>query len=196
MYHFVFCVIFIFCLSMSYSQTRLDSFNIYKFSIEDGDTVVNTNIKNIIITEYESHEDKRQYMLTKYRVSKVYPYYLITMENFYSVNDTIDSFNKKRKKKKYIKSVEKNMKSNYMKELKALKISEGRVLIKLINRTTKQSTYDIIKSFRGGFSALFWQSLAKVYDNDLKVIYDPELNKEDAMIEKALIELRQNNIIQ
>ena len=70
MCHFVFCVFFIFYSFMLCSQTRLDSFNIYKFSIEDGDTVINTNFNNIIITEYESREDKRQYILTKYRVNK------------------------------------------------------------------------------------------------------------------------------
>ncbi len=188
-------LIFIFCAFNVLAQTDIDSLEIYQFSIENGDTFINSTITNVVVYDYENENDKRKYRKTKKRVRKVYPYYLITVEKYKHVNDTLLYFKKKRKKKKYIKHVERDMKSDYMQELKSLKISEGRVLIKLINRDTKQSTYEIIKSLRGNFSAFFWQSLAKIYDNDLKTIYNPELHEEDAMIERALLELKQNNFI-
>ncbi|MAZ00948.1 MAG: hypothetical protein CMP58_01990 [Flavobacteriales bacterium] len=177
-----------------FSQINKDSLEIYEFYIQEGDTFISSTINNVIISDYENQNDKREYKKIKKKVKRVYPYYLMTLDQYNKVNDTLVFFDKKRKQKKYIKSIEREMKNEYMDDLKSLKISEGRILIKLINRDTKQSAYDIIKSFRGGFSAFFWQSLAKVYDNDLKTIYNPDENKEDRMIEKALNDLKYQNI--
>tara|TARA_B100001540_G_C15768305_1_gene625053 strand:+ start:338 stop:940 length:603 start_codon:yes stop_codon:yes gene_type:complete len=185
---------FIFNSFSVFSQINKDSLEIYKFYIQEGDTFISSTINNVIVSDYENQNDKREYKKIKKKVKRVYPYYLMTLDQYNKVNDTLVFFDKKRKQKKYIKNIEREMKNEYMDDLKSLKISEGRILIKLINRDTKQSAYDIIKSFRGGFSAFFWQSLAKVYDNDLKTIYNPDNNKEDKMIEKALNDLKYKNI--
>ena len=185
---------FIFNSFNVFSQINKDSLEIYEFYIQEGDTFISSTINNVIVSDYENQIDKREYKKIKKKVKRVYPYYLMTLDQYNKVNDTLVFFDKKRKQKKYIKTIEREMKNEYMDDLKSLKISEGRILIKLINRDTKQSAYDIIKSFRGGFSAFFWQSLAKVYDNDLKTIYNPDENKDDKMIEKALNELKYQNI--
>ena len=63
-------------------------------------------------------------------------------------------------------------------------ISEGRILIKLIDRETGRTSYSIIRDFRGEFSAFFWQTIAKIFRNDLKSEYDPF--GEDRLIEEVV----------
>ena len=64
-------------------------------------------------------------------------------------------------------------------------ISEGRILIKLIDRETEHTSYELIKDLKGGLSAFFWQGIAKIFGNNLKDEYDPAT--EDRMIEEIII---------
>ena len=70
-----------------------------------------------------------------------------------------------------------------------MSIKEGRILIKLVYRETNYTTYDLVKDYRGRFSAFFWQRVIKAYDNDLKMKYEPISNSEDELIESILNEL-------
>ena len=72
--------------------------------------------------------------------------------------------------------------------LKKLTMSEGKILVKLIYRETSLSTYSIVKSYRGRFNAFFWQTMAKLWNNDLKTIYDPSAVREDYLIENIINE--------
>ena len=81
------------------------------------------------------------------------------------------------------------VKEEYSVKLKKLTMSEGRILVKLVYRETNLTTYEILKNYRGGFNAFFWQSLARIYENNLKSIYDPINVIEDKMIEQILLDL-------
>ena len=67
-------------------------------------------------------------------------------------------------------------------------MSEGKILVKLIYRETSLTTYYIVKSYRGRFNAFFWQTMAKLWNNDLKTIYDPSAVREDYLIENIINE--------
>ena len=67
-------------------------------------------------------------------------------------------------------------------------MSEGKILVKLIYRETNTTSYEIVKSYRGRFNAFFWQTMAKLWDNNLKTEYDPVNNREDMLIEHILIQ--------
>ena len=82
------------------------------------------------------------------------------------------------------------LKESYSDRLKKLTKSEGRILVKLIHRETNITTYDIVKSYRGRFNAFFWQSMARIWDNDLKTKYDPVNVKEDEFIEHIIQKAR------
>lgn len=97
-----------------------------------------------------------------------------------------------RQRKKYIKQVQEDLMNEYGDEIKHMKISEGRVLMKLIDRETGHSSYAIIKEFRGGFTAFFWQTVARLFGNDLKVRYNPY--GEDWMIENIVQQIDQGTI--
>ena len=87
------------------------------------------------------------------------------------------------------------LKNEYSKQLKKLTISDGKVLVKLVHRETNSTTYDIVKSYRGRLNALFWQTTALFWDNNLKTTYDPVNNKEDMLIEHIVIQAKLNGEI-
>ena len=72
-----------------------------------------------------------------------------------------------------MKEVEQQLLDEYKDDIKKLTISEGRILLKLIDREARRTSYTLIKEFRGGVSAFFWQSIARLFGGDLKVEYDP-----------------------
>ena len=65
---------------------------------------------------------------------------------------------------------------------------EGKILLKLIDRETNHTVFGIIKDFRSGFTAGFYQTMAKLFGNDLKLEYDPD--GEDEMLEQIVIYYR------
>ncbi|MCB0784678.1 MAG: DUF4294 domain-containing protein, partial [Flavobacteriales bacterium] len=81
----------------------------------------------------------------------------------------------------YVKLAEAELRAEFEAEVRELTISQGKVLIKLIDRETGQTSYDLVKQLRGGFQAFIWQGVARLFGNDLKDDYDPDV--EDRMIE-------------
>ncbi len=129
----------------------------------------------------------RQYSLLEYKVKKVYPIAKLAALKLAEYNRVYTSFKTERDRRKYVKVVEKDLFSEYEEELKTMKVSEGRILIKLLDRETGNSSFEIIKEFKGGFSAFFWQSVAKLFGHDLKAQYDPVL--EDRLIEYIIMQI-------
>ena len=123
----------------------------------------------------------RQYTLLELKVRKVYPMAKVAAIKLAEYNRIYSSFKTERERKKYVKGVEKELFTEFEDTLRRMKVSEGRILIKLLDRETGNSSYEIIKEFKGGFSAFFWQSVAKLFGHDLKAQYDP--TKEDIWIE-------------
>ncbi len=85
----------------------------------------------------------------------------------------------------HIKEVEKGLKKQYTPRLKKLTFSQGKLLIKLVNRQTHSSGYELVKAFMGSFKAFFYQAFASLFGASLKKEYHPE--KEDRMIEHIVI---------
>lgn len=123
----------------------------------------------------------RELTLLEFKVKKVYPIAKVAAIKLAEYNRVYSSFKTERERKRYVKGVEKELFSEFEDEIRKMKVSEGRILIKLLDRETGNSSFEIIKEFKGGFSAFFWQSIAKLFGHDLKAQYDPV--KEDQLIE-------------
>lgn len=167
-------------------SNSLKSQNNINYEVINNDTIFFSDIKEVKIIEFKTINDKRAYYNLRRKVLKVYPYSQIAKEKLNEISIALDSIPKKRKKKKYTKSITKWIKSEYEDRLKKLTKSEGKILVKLIYRETQISSYDIIRSYRGRFNAFFWQSMARFWDNDLKTEYDPLINSEDMLIEHII----------
>jgi hypothetical protein len=129
----------------------------------------------------------RQYNSLELKVKKVYPIARVAAIKLAEYNKVYTSFQTNRERKLYVKSVEKQLFEEFEDELRKMKVSEGRILIKLIDRETGNSSYEIIKEFNGGFSAFFWQSVARLFGHDLKAQYDPVT--EDRLIEYIILQI-------
>lgn len=121
---------------------------------------------------------------TKANVKKVYPYAILAAAKMKEYNLVLLNIPDKNLQKAFLKQCEKDLKKDFEEELKALTISQGKILMKLIDRETGKTTYEIVKQFRGGFQATLWQGLACLFGHNMKVKYDS--NVEDIMIERAI----------
>ncbi len=178
----------VFLLLPLFSFCQTDSLIIKEIYTSEKDTFVVSNIKEVEVIRFKNLEDRSHYYILKRKTLKVYPFAKLASNKLDSIYADLESISKKRKKKQYIRAVNKWAKDEFAEELKKLTKWEGRILAKLIYRETNISSYDIIKDLRGGFKAFIWQSIAKLYDNNLKALYHPLTNKEDKMIEHIILQ--------
>ena len=185
-------LLFIFFIAATGQAQQTDSAAVNMGMVQDGDTLIFKNIKEVVVFPDREFKNKRQYRrYTRYvqKVKKVYPLAVEAREllkeyepRYYALEDQHD-------RRKLMKELEKELLDEHKEELKKWSMSDGRILLKLINRETERTPYSLIKDFRGGFSATFWQTIAKLFRNDLKDGYDPD--GDDKMLEEivTLIEL-------
>ncbi len=174
-----------FCLSASSQGSDTTEFVIG--IIEGNDTIIQKQVKEIIVFPDRNYKGKRyvrRFWRYVHKVKKVYPYAIKINELLEQHEPEYLALETQREKRRLIRSVEKELMAEYKNELKRLTISEGRILIKLIDRETSRTSYTLIKDFRGGFAAFFWQSIARLFGNDLKAEYDPV--GEDRMVEEVV----------
>ena len=153
----------------------------------DGDTLPHFNLSTINIypeKKFRNKNDEQQYWRLVMRVKKVLPYakeaaYLLQK---YEMEVPPDARNRDRRA--YVRKAEDELMRKYESTFRKMSINDGRVLIKLIDRETNQVSYDIIEEVKGGFSAVFWQGVARIFGNNLKTHYDPL--GEDRQIEQIV----------
>ena len=121
---------------------------------------------------------------TKFYVKSVYDYSRISSAMLISFEDTLSQLNTSRSRNKYLKKANKRLKKEFGDEIKNMSITRGTFLMKMIYRNTGLTAYDIIRKYRGGGTAFWFQALCLVNGQDLKKTYDPE--NEDILIEKAI----------
>ena len=180
---FIFCVI---CIPLSVLPQNLKYLD-YEIS-PNGDTIFSDNLNEILVFDFNNDDEKKYYLLLKRKVKKVFPYALKAKEILSEIEDSYLQIKRKRKRRKFIRKKVNEIKKNYEESLKKLTMSEGKILVKLIYRETSLTTYNIVKSYRGRFNAFFWQTMAKLWNNDLKTIYDPSGVREDYLIENIINE--------
>ncbi len=105
-------------------------------------------------------------------VLKAYPYALRAASIINQIEENTASIHGKRKKKRYLKKKEEQLKDAFESNLRQLTKTQGRYMVRMIERETGITVYDLLKEYKGGVNATFWQLIAKKYDSDLKSIYE------------------------
>jgi hypothetical protein len=182
--------LFLFISLYSVKMLAQDKVLIAPFSIIEGDTFFIADIPEVEVLAFKDKDERKKYYILKRRVLKVYPYALAAKEKLQGIKNGLDSIPKRRHKKRYTKEIAKWVKEEYADRLKNLTMKEGKILVKLIYRETNTTSYEIVKSYRGRFNAFFWQTMAKLWDNNLKTEYDPVNIREDMLIEHILIQAK------
>jgi hypothetical protein len=155
--------------------------------IINGDTVGYINLNPVICSStrvFKNKKDQQRWERTKYNVKKVYPYAILAAAKLKEYDRILATIPTQRERDHYMKEAEDHLTDEFGDELKKLTVTQGRVLIKLIDRETGKTTYDVVKNMRGGFSAFMWQSVALLFNSNLKEDYDAE--GEDKSIELAI----------
>lgn len=156
----------------------------------EGETLPEIEIKEVNINGHRSFAEKFQvwrYERLVNNVKRVYPYSLIVKVKLIEVNEELASLPNDRERRKYINEFEKQVFKEYEDDIRDMTITQGRILIKLIDRETQNTSYELIREYRGKISAVFWQGIARIFGTNLKEKYDPV--EEDALIERIVLEI-------
>ena len=162
-----------------------------------GDTLAMIVFNPITIYPAERFRTKAEekfYWKTVRDVKKTLPYAKLISSTLLETYEYIDTYQTQKQKQAYLKRFEKEMFEQYKPQMKKMTKSQGKMLIKLINRETNQSSYSILKAFLGTFRAGFWQTFSKFFGASLKAGYHPNKDKQDAMIERICVRVEQGTL--
>ena len=153
----------------------------------NGEKISTTLLNEITISPLQlSRQERLSYFRLQKKVNKVYPYAQKAKTQLQEIEDDLIYADTKKEKRRISKLHDRWLRENFTEDLIKLTRSEGRILVKLIHYETGISSYDLIKKYRNGLTALLWQKLAKLYDGNLKTTYKPEDLKEDQWISHIL----------
>jgi hypothetical protein len=142
-------------------------------------------------TSYMDPKKAAEMRRLRYNVYKVYPYAITAAYILDKVDRETSSMDKKKDRKAYLKKLENEMNTKFKDELKNLSMTQGKILVKLINRQTGRDCYSVIKEIKGGLNARIYQTAAFFFDNDLKAHYDPYNKDKDIELIVQEIEAQQ-----
>lgn len=168
----------------------------YHFIDENGDTLCMIVFNPITVYPPEKFKNKKQeefYWRTVRDVKKTLPYAKLICQTLIETYEYIETFPTQKEREDYLKKMEKEIFNQYKPVLKNFTRSQGKMLIKLINRETNQSSFNIIKAFLGSFRAGFWQTFGHFFGVNLKSGWEPSKG-EDAIIERICIRVEQGTI--
>ena len=155
---------------------------------ENGDTIPVVNLQPVNISEVRTFANKREerkWSRLKRDVAKVYPYSKIASKKLKEYSDRMAGKSEK-EQRRLLKKAEMELKVEFEDDLRKMTLNQGRILIKLIDRETGNTSFALVQDLRGSFQAFFWQSLARIFSANLKSAYDPLKNPEDKMIEDII----------
>ena len=172
------------------SNVPVDSIKVsyLKGAFVDGDTMPHVYIDEVQVVPPWRFKNKRQryrYNRLVINIKKTLPYARLADRRLKELSAKLDTIYGDRKRKAFLKASEKELFEEFEKPLKKLTFSQGRMLIKLIDRETGDTSYQLIKDLKGGFSAFMWQSVARIFGSNLKSEYDGA--GDDAMIEHIIL---------
>ncbi|MDF1547900.1 MAG: DUF4294 domain-containing protein [Bacteroidales bacterium] len=163
--------------------------------IENGDTLIHIPLRTITIMppfKFKSRRQQRRYTRLVLYVKKVYPYSIIVSDQLYEIHAHLDEYETKKDKNKYVKQKEEELKNQFEGQLRKLTFTQGRILIKLIDRETGYTTFEIVKELKGSLNAFFWQSIARLFGSNLKMEYDAK--GDDRMIEDIVVRIENGEL--
>lgn len=163
--------------------------------IDGDDTLLNIVVHEVIVMPprvFKNEKEKQRYTKLMYNVRKVYPYAQLIDIEYDEIEQAISEMEDEKEIKKYLKQREKELMTEFEDELRGLTFSQGRILIKLVDRQTGNTTYEVVKEFKGTLSAMFWQSIAIMFSSNLKYEYDEK--EEDKWIEEIIILIENGQI--
>ena len=159
-------------------------------SLYKGDTILWIELKPVYVYKPLKFKNKRQqnsYSRLVRNVKKTLPIAKEIKNIIIQTSLTLDTIPTEKERKRYINYMEKHLKDTYTPRMKKLTFSQGKLLIKLVDRECNQTSYQLVKSFMGSFKAGFYQTFAALFGASLKKEYDPDNIEDDAITERVIV---------
>ena len=144
--------------------------------VEGSDTIPLLELPEVRV--YERRDFEYLYLKRRYRrmirnVKRAYPYAQIAGVRLKELDDHLVTLKSEKEQREYINQAEKEIMQEFENEVRKLTVTQGIILVKLIDRETGRTSYQVIKELKGGITAFFWQGIARIFGNNLKTEYDP-----------------------
>ena len=178
-------------------ETKLYKGKYHFVEEQTGDTVCMVVFNPVYVMPQEKFKNTKEeqfYWKTVRDVKRTLPYAKLICATLLETYEYIETFPTQKEREEYLKEMEHEIFKQYKPIMKTFTKSQGKMLLKLINRETNQSSYNIVKAFLGSFRAAFWQGFGRLFGVNMKVKYEPKKDKKDAMIERICIRVEQNLI--
>lgn len=159
----------------------------YRFVDDYGDVVRMTVFNDFYVYPPMKFKNKKQeqfYWRTVRDVRKTLPYAKLAFSTLCETYEYILTIPDEKTREKHLKTLEKDIFEQYKPVVKHMTKNQGKILLKLINRETDQSSFNIVKAFLGSFRAGFWQTFGKFFGMNMKAGFHPDKNKDDATIDR------------
>ena len=164
---------------------------------ENGDSTIHFYLRELTVYPPLKFKNKKQeelYWRTVRDVRLTLPYAKLIAETLIETYEYIETFPTQKEREAYLKEMEGALFKQYKPVLRKFSKRQAKMLIKLIQRETHQSSYDIVKAFLGTFRAGFWQGFGKLFGVSLKRDYRPQKDKNDAMLDRVARLVEQGTI--
>lgn len=163
----------------------------------EGDTVLVLVMHPVTVYPPMKFKNKKQeefYWRTVRDVRKTLPYAKLICETLIETYEYIETLPTQKEREEHLKAMEKAVFEQYKPVLKKFTKNQAKMLVKLIQRETKQSSYNILKAFLGSFRAGFWQTFGRMFGVNLKAQYRPDKDEKDAIIERVCVAVEQGQL--
>ena len=179
--------------SNAHSKTNV----VYGKIDENGDTLLMVMLPDLdidLMQRYLQITDTQKGKRLARNVKKVYPYAKLAGAKMVEYDSILAHISEKSERNRLMKQAEKEIADQYTEELKDLTITQGLILVRLIDRETGSTTYQVVQELRGKVRAFFYQGFARLWGYNLKTEYDPHNNPEDDDIE-TIMQLLERGVI-
>ena len=166
---------------------KQDTRRVVRAVIIDGDTIPLVELGEVIVIppwKFKNNKEQVTYTKLARNVKIALPYARTASAKLYEINSNLEKIKDDKGRKKYLKQAEKDLFAEFEAPIRNLTFTQGKILIKLIDRETGNTGYELVKQYRGNVSAFFWQGIARLFGANLKDVYKPDY--EDAMIEHII----------
>lgn len=168
---------------------KVKAFRGYYHDVDEyGDTVRVTIFNDFYVyspLKFKNKKEEEFYWRTVRDVRKTLPYAKFAFSTLCETYEYIQTLPDQKTRDKHLKTLEKDIFNRYKPAIKKMTKGQGKVLLKLIGRETNQSSFNIVKAFLGTFRAGFWQTFGRFFGMNLKVKFDPDHDRQDAIINRV-----------
>lgn len=184
-------ILFLFCAVGSQAQKlKINTLpeGVQRAYVDGKDTIAVVNLQEVFVfpqVRFKNKREEQKYNKLIRDVKRTLPYAKMVYETLIETYEYMETLPDDKARQAHLKRMEKDLFKEYKPELKKLTFSQGKLLIKLIDRECNQSSYNLLKAYLGSFRAGFWNLFAGMFGASLKSEYDPK--GKDAMTERVVI---------